>query len=594
MNDPNGCVFHRGVYHLYFQYHPYGLDWGPMHWGHAVSTDLLHWSEKAIALYPHPDTGTAFSGSAIVDRENRSGLFGPANEAGDTTGGLGAHPNEDSGGIVAFYTGHHVPPVEESAPTYVPPVEESAPALHVAPGQSSPMPSAPLPVEHQCIAVSHDDGAGLTPYDGNPILREPGLVDFRDPKVFRHEATDAWVMVVAGGDHVAFYRSTDLINWRRSARVVIEGIGPELIYECPDLITFPATNPSVDDVESTPAEEHWMLAVSLLERERKVPRMVVAVFGSFDGYSFEAQEPFQVIDHGGGFYAMQSWSHLPDTRRVWIGWLHQWTHADPAMTIPWRGCMSIPRELSVAIGSDGGRRLRQLPVREWVTLREESCNLTPGNPGCLLPRSGACRVSMQFSFGHGPVDTPRPLGTPDPAVTPGLAGTHGPAGTHEPTGTSGPADTHEPAGPPGSAPAHSRETRLVWSNAAGEALSVIVDGARGRIAIDRSAASGCLFSDLFPPVVEVDLSAIISRGDDPEPAHRHDPTHRHELDLLILFDRSVIELFAVDGQVVLSTLYFTREPLERVAVEGNGVPVTLTPLRSIYEDRRNDAHTDRQ
>ncbi len=157
MNDPNGLVHADGVFHLCYQHHPHDLAWGPMHWGHATSTDLLTWQHQPIALAPD-HLGTAFSGSAVVDRDGVAG-FGP-------------------GALVAFYT--HF---EEGVP------------------------------QSQGVAASVDGGTTWRRYDGNPVLAAPaGLVDFRDPKVFRHR-DGHWVMVVAALDEVALFSSTDLLHW---------------------------------------------------------------------------------------------------------------------------------------------------------------------------------------------------------------------------------------------------------------------------------------------------------------------------------------------------------------------------------------------
>ena len=220
MNDPNGCVYYKGVYHLYYQYYPFGSQWGPMHWGHAESRDLIHWEEKKIALYPHPVFGMAFSGSTIVDRENCSGLF---------------EAEVQKGGLIAFYTGHQ--PANEM--------------LGLSQSQ------------HQCAAISLDDGKSFTPIGQNPVIPSEKRSDFRDPKVFRHEATQAWIMIVAAKDHLELYRSQNLLDWVMTQAFSIDNISSELIYECPDLIHFTPENSQVDDI--------WMISLSLLNLENTSP-----------------------------------------------------------------------------------------------------------------------------------------------------------------------------------------------------------------------------------------------------------------------------------------------------------------------------------
>lgn len=157
-NDPNGMVYADGVWHLFYQYNPWGHDWGNMSWGHATSTDLMHWKEQPVALYAD-ELGYIYSGSAVVDEKNVAG-FG-------------------EGAIIAFYTSH---------------------GAH----------------EQQSLAYSTDGGMTFTKYDKNPIVKNTTYGDYRDPKVVWDEEAQTWYMVVAtGGDHgVAILRSTDLKTWR--------------------------------------------------------------------------------------------------------------------------------------------------------------------------------------------------------------------------------------------------------------------------------------------------------------------------------------------------------------------------------------------
>ncbi|GAA0516964.1 hypothetical protein GCM10011581_21020 [Saccharopolyspora subtropica] len=176
MNDPNGLVYYDGEWHLFYQYHPDGEVWGPMHWGHAVSTDLVHWRELPIALAPD-DKGHIFSGSAVVDANNTSGFFAPG-----------------TGGLVAAFTYHDPVTGRES----------------------------------QAIAYSSDRGRTWTKYEGNPVIPNNGAKDFRDPKVFWYEPQQKWVMIVAGGQ-VEFYSSKNLREWTHES--TLDGV----FTECPDL-----------------------------------------------------------------------------------------------------------------------------------------------------------------------------------------------------------------------------------------------------------------------------------------------------------------------------------------------------------------------
>ena len=181
MNDPNGMFYDQatGDWHLYYQHYPDGTTWGPMHWGHSVSKDLIHWEHLPIAIYPD-SIGMIFSGSAVVDRENTAG-FG-------------------ENAIIAIYT---------------------SAAEH----------------QTQSIAYSLDGGVTFTPYEGNPVLTDP-IPDFRDPKVFRDELTGKWVMTLACQQEIRFYGSDDLKHWELLSRFG-EGYGNHGgVWECPDLLNF--------------------------------------------------------------------------------------------------------------------------------------------------------------------------------------------------------------------------------------------------------------------------------------------------------------------------------------------------------------------
>ena len=167
MNDPNGMVYYDGEYHLFYQYYPDSTVWGPMHWGHAVSTDLTHWQHLPIALAPDKN-GYIFSGSVVVDKNNTSGL----------------QKGKDAPLIAMF--------------TYFDPEKNKA---------------ATFDDQTQGIAYSNDRGRTWTKYGGNPVIpNNEKIKDFRDPKMFWYEEGGYWVMVLAVGDHVPFYKSDNLKN----------------------------------------------------------------------------------------------------------------------------------------------------------------------------------------------------------------------------------------------------------------------------------------------------------------------------------------------------------------------------------------------
>ena len=206
MNDPNGMVFYDGEYHLFYQNNPDSTVWGPMHWGHAVSKDLVHWENLPIALYPD-SLGFIFSGSAVVDWKNTTGL-------GETS-----QPP-----LVAIFTYHN--PVQ---------------------GKSDG-----VSFQSQAIAYSTDKGRSWQKYSGNPVLPNPGERDFRDPKVFWYETTSQWKMVLAVKDRIFIYSSPDLKVWHKESEFGDQSGAHEGVWECPDL--FPL---------SINSKEKWVMLVSL-------------------------------------------------------------------------------------------------------------------------------------------------------------------------------------------------------------------------------------------------------------------------------------------------------------------------------------------
>ena len=310
MSDPNGCIHVDGVYHLYYQHNPQSCSWGDMYWGHAVSKDLLHWEDQEIVLYPHPETGLPFSGSAVLDGENRSGLF---SESG----------TQDN--IVFVYTGHI-------------PMSFSGTSAR----------------EHQCIAYCLDAGASYVPYRENPVVNSSSRSDFRDPKVFWHDTTASFVMLVAASHSLEIYRSENLIDWELSSVFT-----PELAYtyknlECPDMIQVP--------VEGDPDAHVWMISVCVqYEEPAEIQDATLYMLGEFDGFTFNQTEPIRNVDHGTEFYAMQSWSNAPEGTCRWIGWVRDWLKDRFFADRTWRGVMSIPRDLLVRKNAAGGHDLVQVP-----------------------------------------------------------------------------------------------------------------------------------------------------------------------------------------------------------------------------------------
>ncbi|HQU59994.1 MAG TPA: glycoside hydrolase family 32 protein [Saprospiraceae bacterium] len=331
MNDPNGMVYYDGEYHLFYQYYPESTVWGPMHWGHAVSKDMVHWEHLPIALYPD-SLGYIFSGSAVVDWNNTSGL-----------GENGQPP------LIAIFT-HHDAEAEKA-------------------GRND--------FQYQSIAFSNDRGRTWTKYAGNPVIPNTEKIrDFRDPKVIWDEGSQQWVMAFAAQNHVKLWGSPDLKNWTHLSDFGREWGSHGGVWECPDL--FPITL-------SNSGETKWVLLLSINPGGPNGGSATQYFVGDFDGNTFTLDPSFASdvsgekavwLDWGPDDYAGVTWSDIPksDGRRLFMGWMSNWDYATVVPTDTWRSAMTLPRQLTLQ-NTAAGLRLFSEPVKELETLRGESYNL---------------------------------------------------------------------------------------------------------------------------------------------------------------------------------------------------------------------------
>ena len=290
MNDPNGMVFFNDKYHLFYQHYPDSNVWGPMHWGHATSKDLIHWEHQPIALYPD-SIGYIFSGSVVVDKDNSSGL-----------GTDGATP------LVALYTSHNKKAENDGKIDY----------------------------QNQSMAYSVDDGKTWKKYANNPVLKNPGIRDFRDPKVSWYEAGKKWIMTLATDDCVTFYSSKDLKYWNRESDFgkTIGAHGG--VWECPDLYATKFKGKLV-----------YVLLVSMNPGGPNGGSATQYFIGDFDGKTFSPVDTkTRWLDYGPDNYAGITWSNTGD-RKIFIGWMSNWEYANTVPTKRWRSAGTIPRELQL-------------------------------------------------------------------------------------------------------------------------------------------------------------------------------------------------------------------------------------------------------
>lgn len=307
INDPCGLVYCEGVYHLFYQLNPFGTEWGNMHWGHAVSRNLLQWEHRPVALAPHPELGMAFTGSIVVDSGNCSGLF-----PGISTGFL---------------------------------------ALLTTARQST---DSDNPHQTQSIAYSCDRGETWRWYRKNPVIPNDDLRDFRDPKIIRHSESGSWVLSISAGTTIRFYRSENLMEWQWTSTYTLDVV-PD-VCECPNLIRFQGEERDV-----------WALAYSLSHPSDGRFPGVRYVTGTFDGRRFHRDShPERRLDHGPDFYALQNWYGLPGgSDPIVMAWANNpaYSHRLPAFSSGGTGLLTIPRRVS-AVPERTPPLLRQAPMTE--------------------------------------------------------------------------------------------------------------------------------------------------------------------------------------------------------------------------------------
>jgi sucrose-6-phosphate hydrolase SacC (GH32 family) len=340
LSDPNGLVYYKGEYHLFYQYNPSGKEPEYMHWGHAISTDLVHWEHLPLALYPDNDSKdielcTAHSGCGLVDQNNVTGF-----------------QKGEEKTILLFYT-----------------------SLQCG----------------QRLAYSNDKGRTWLKYDKNPIIAFDETDDARDPKVFWHEPSKQYVMLLYRRPNnnekqkgISFYTSKNLINWEFKNHITG-------FFESPDLVELPV-NRRADD-------KKWVL----FDGDGSY------VIGMFDGEKFISETPKMQSDFGANYYATQTWSNIPesDGRTIQIAWMKGAEFPD----MPFKGQMAFPCELSLKKYLEGTKLTRK-PVKEIESLHKKGevfenknlipgieKNLTRGIKGDCFHIIGSFKIKSADSFG---------------------------------------------------------------------------------------------------------------------------------------------------------------------------------------------------
>jgi len=458
-NDPNGLLYLNGEYHLYNQQNPFENKWGHMSWGHATSTDLIHWKYLPVAIpetINGDDTVWIFSGSAVWDKNNTSGFC------------------KNGGCIVAAYTAHQ-PHIRK---------------------------------ESQYIAYSNDGGMTFINYEKNPVI-DLNRLDFRDPNVFWYEQGKFWLMTVVVPDmHKAqFYSSPDLKNWS-----LLSEFGPQGYtgsnWECPFLVQLP--------VEGT-NKQKWVLGMSAAGGERGVYEHYFV--GEFDGKEFKNGNPADKIltlDYGDTYYAAIPWNNLPGKEKTYIGWMIP----NPEPTHPWRGQMSIPRDLSLRQTKDGYRL-----VQKPAAVITKNLDKLSGNQTSKLS-------NVKISNGEKPIDVKGNAYWIDAELV------------------------VEPGAVAGFKIAQQKDGDKTVSETV-----IGYDAASKQLFVDRSnAGGGKVNSNRLKQIIPLENSSKTIR-------------------LTILLDKSSLEVFVNDGEAALTTYIYPGENADGIAAFASGGSATVKSFK---------------
>ncbi len=449
-NDPNGLVFNRGFYHMFHQYNPFGNVWGHMSWAHAVSKDLIHWKPLPLALAEEKDT-MIFSGTCIVDKNNTSGF---ATKKGQVP-------------MVAVYTGH---------------IENTNQSQH--------------------LAYSLDNGLTWTKYKHNPIL-DLHKKDFRDPKIFWCAPKNYWVMAVVLpiAHKVQFYYSKNLVDWK-----YLSDFGPagdtNAVWECPDLAQVP--------VKGHPTQKKWVLQTSM--------NAAMQYFvGEFDGEKFINENDGNTVlrpDYGPEYYAAISFNQLPAKQQpAVIGWINNWNYANDIPTKPWKGAMTLPRNMQVK--KEG---------KNWILVQQAVPAIKQLRKALLL------QLSNKIIEGEEALSATSVQCEIDLAIAPGNTGKSG--------------------------------IRLAMGNS--HFFEIGYDAEKQELYIDRSNTALQSFNKNFEKQSRYAVPL---------------PHNKKPLKLTIYLDNSIAEVFANDGEAVLTTQFFNAANETGMALFSEGSKSQLLNLQ---------------
>ena len=337
MNDPNGMFYKDGVYHLFYQYNPYGSMWENMTWGHSTSKDLIHWEAQPIAIEPDA-LGDIFSGSCVVDKKNNR--------------------------VVAFYT------------------------------------SAGDRMQIQSMAISTDNGKTFQKYKGNPVLTSKEE-DFRDPKCFWNPEIQKWNLILAVGQEMRIYSSSNLTDWtyessfgltvNKATDDVTELGCHDGVWECPDLIKL--------QVRGTDKQK-WLLICNINPGGPYGGSATQYFVGEFDGHKFTCEhQDTRWMDYGKDHYATVTFDNAPDGRKIALAWMSNWQYANQVPTKQFRSANSVPRDLDL-FEYKGETYCGVTPSRELNTIRGNATGKLSSTCEIVVDLKGSTEIVLSNSLGE--------------------------------------------------------------------------------------------------------------------------------------------------------------------------------------------------
>ena len=326
MNDPNGMFYKDGVYHLYYQWNPYGSQWENMTWGHSSSRDLIHWEAQPTAIEADA-LGTIFSGSCVVDKKNDR--------------------------VVAFYT---------------------------SAGQN----------QVQSMAVSKDNGVTFQKNPTNPILTSNDP-DFRDPKAFWNPEIQKWNLILAVGQEMRIYSSSNLKDWTYESSFG-KGYGNhDGVWECPDLMKL--------QVRGTDKQK-WMLICNINPGGPFGGSATQYFVGEFDGKKFTCEhKDTRWMDYGKDHYATVTFDNAPDGRRIALAWMSNWQYANQVPTQQFRSANSVPRDLNL-FEYKGETYCSVTPSKELLALRGKKVKKPTQTCEIVVDTKGKAEIELSNTKGE--------------------------------------------------------------------------------------------------------------------------------------------------------------------------------------------------